>query len=217
MKHDFTELVFILDKSGSMAGLEKETIAGFNDMLAKQRGVAGDCNLTTVLFDHTYRLLHERRDTSSVKPISEEEYAVGGNTALHDAIGRTIHKFDDVMRIACAERREGKVLFVIITDGLENSSRDFSAVDIRQAIEHRTSQHGWEFIFLGANMDAVTTAVDLGIARNRAQSFHADKAGVSMNFRALGETTVDFRHKASVKEDWNSTIDEDYKERGKKQ
>lgn len=143
MKHDFTELVFILDKSGSMAGLEKETIAGFNDMLAKQ--------------------------------------------------------------------------FVIITDGLENSSRDFSAVDIRQAIEHRTSQHGWEFIFLGANMDAVTTAVDLGIARNRAQSFHADKAGVSMNFRALGETTVDFRHKASVKEDWNSTIDEDYKERGKKQ
>jgi uncharacterized protein YegL len=214
MKKGLTELVFILDKSGSMGGLETDTIGGYNSMLAKQQTVEGECHITTVLFDNNYELLHDRIDIKAVSPITEKEYQVGGSTALLDAIGRTIHKIGNAQKHTADDYRAEKVMFVIITDGEENSSREYSAEKIKAQIERQKTKYGWEFIFLGANIDAVETAGRFGISADRAQNYHADSAGVELNFRVMSEAVATFREGAAMPEGWNDEIQKDYKKRG---
>lgn len=214
MKKGLTELVFILDKSGSMGGLETDTIGGYNSMLAKQQTVEGECHITTVLFDNNYELLHDRIDIKAVSPITEKEYQVGGSTALLDAIGRTIHKIGNAQKHTADDYRAEKVMFVIITDGEENSSREYSAEKIKAQIERQKTKYGWEFIFLGANIDAVETAGRFGISADRAQNYHADSEGIELNFRVMSEAVATFRECAAMPEGWNDEIQKDYKKRG---
>lgn len=198
MKQDLTELVFILDKSGSMAGLEKDTIGGYSAMLEKQRDVAGECVITTVLFDHGYELLHDRIDIRAVSAISEREYAVGGSTALLDAIGLTIEKIEKAQRHTAEEYRAGKVLFVIITDGEENASRRYAPAKVKSLIERQKERRGWEFIFLGANIDAVETAGRYGIGADRAVDYVPDAEGTELNFRMMSATVATYREHGTV-------------------
>lgn len=216
MKKGLTELVFILDKSGSMGGLEKDTIGGFNAMLAKQKSIEGECHITTVLFDNDCVLLHDRIDIKAVSPISDKEYSVGGSTALLDAIGKTIHKIGNAQKHTADDYRAEKVMFVIITDGEENSSREYSAEKVRAQIEHQKARYGWEFVFLGANIDAVKTAGQFGIAPDRAQNYHADGEGVELNFRVMSEAVASFRETSAMPTGWNNEIQKDYKRRGRK-
>lgn len=216
MKKGLTELVFVLDKSGSMGGLETDTIGGYNAMLKKQQLVDGDCYITTVLFDNHYVLLHDRIDIKAVGPITEKEYQVGGSTALLDAIGNTINKIGNAQKHTAENYRAEKVMFVIITDGEENASREFSAERIKQMIEHQKNTYSWEFVFLGANIDAVKTAADFGISADRAQNYHADSDGVELNFRVVSEAVTSFRECAAMPKDWNKEIQRDFKRRGRK-
>jgi uncharacterized protein YegL len=215
MKKGLTELVFILDKSGSMSGLETDTIGGYNAMLAKQQTVEGQCHITTVLFDNNYELLHDRIDIKAVSPITEKDYQIGGTTALLDAIGRTIHKIGNAQKHTAQDYRAEKVLFVIITDGQENASREYSAEEIKSQIERQKTRYGWEFIFLGANIDAVQTASRFGIAEDRAQNYHADSEGVELNFRVMSDAVAEFRECAAMPEGWNDEIQKDFKKRSR--
>lgn len=187
------ELVFILDKSSSMAGLESDTIGGFNSMLQKQKALDGECWITTVLFDNHYELLHDRIDIRAVGPMTEREYQVGGSTALLDAIGRTIQKLVGVQRNTAEEYRAESVMFVIITDGAENSSREYSSRKVKAMIEHEREEYGWEFVFLGANIDAVETAGRFGIASDRAVDYVPDGTGTELNFQMMSEAAAAFR------------------------
>ena len=219
MKKDLTELVFILDRSGSMGGLENDTIGGFNSMLAKQQAQPGECRITTVLFDHDYEVLHDRIDINAVKPITDKEYYVRGNTALLDAVGRTIDKIGSVQKNTAEDFRAEKVLFVITTDGMENASNEYSYGKIKAMIKHQKSKYGWEFIFLGANIDAVEVAGRFGIGRNRAQSFHNDSAGIAVNYDVVSKTVAEFRGAPlglGISDAWGTQIDEDYRQRGGK-
>lgn len=215
MKTGKTELVFILDKSGSMAGLEKDTIGGFNAMLNKQKGIEGECTITTVLFDNRYEILHDRIPIQGIQTMTETEYQVGGSTALLDAIGRTIHKIVNVYRHTAKEHQGDKVMFVLITDGEENASRVYSYEKVRGMIELQRNRYGWEFLFLGANIDAIQAAGDFGIAPDRAQNFHADKDGMAVNFKVMSEVVTTYRNEGSVKKDWNHGIERDYEKRKK--
>ena len=184
MKKNSTELVFILDKSGSMSSLEKDTIGGFNSMLEKQKKAAdGWCRVTTVLFDDRCTILHDRIDIAEVKPMTDADYCADGMTALLDAVGTTIDKIRNVQKSTADEGRAEKVLFVIITDGMENSSREYSLPKVRSMIEEQRSR-GWEFVFLGANIDAVETAGSLGISRDLAADYVPDGKGTKMNLAA---------------------------------
>ena len=214
MKKGLTELVFILDKSGSMSGLESDTIGGFNSMLQKQKDLEGECRITTVLFDHRYELLHDRIDIRAVGPMTEKEYRVGGNTALLDAVGRTIQKLAAVQKNTAEDYRAEKVLFVIITDGQENASREFSSQKVKEMIELEKEQYGWEFVFLGANIDAVETAGRFGIAPDRAADYLADGEGTALNFRAMSETVAAFRATGAVPAAPLEAIRRDVKARG---
>jgi len=216
MKKGLTELVFILDKSGSMAGLETDTIGGYNAMLKQQQAVEGECHITTVLFDNNYDLLHDRIDIKAVSAITAKEYQVAGSTALLDAIGRTIHKIGNAQKHTAKDYRAEKVMIVIITDGEENSSREYSAEKVKALIEQQKTKYGWEFIFLGANINAVETASRFGINADRAQNYHADNAGVELNFRVMSEAVSTFRESAAMPEGWNDEIQKDYKKRGGK-
>jgi len=219
MKTNLTELVFILDRSGSMGGLESDTIGGFNSMLAKQREHDGECRITTVLFDNEYEVLHDRIDIKAVSPITEKEYFVRGNTALLDAVGRTIHNIGNVQKHTSEEYRAEKVLFVITTDGMENASREYTYDKVKAQIERQKSKYGWEFIFLGANIDAVEVADRFGIAGNRAQNFHNDSKGIALNYSILGKAVSAFRSEsacAPLADDWSAEIEADYKRRGKR-
>jgi len=218
MNANMTELVFILDRSGSMGGLEGDTIGGFNSMLQKQQAEPGECRITTILFDHEYEVLHDRIDIKAVSSISEREYFVRGNTALLDAIGRTINKISGVQKNTAEDYRAQKVLFVITTDGMENSSREFTYSNVKAMIERQKSEQNWEFIFLGANIDAVETADRFGIPASRAQNFNNDSEGVALNFAVVGETISMFRcaqADAAIPDDWSAKIDADYKKRRK--
>ncbi len=193
MKKNLTELVFILDRSGSMCGLESDTIGGFNSMLEQHKTLDGACNITTVLFDNNYELLHDRIDIRAIKPITSKEYYVAGSTALLDAIGKTINKIGNVQKNTADEYRAAKVMFVIITDGAENSSREYSSKQIKSMIERQKKRYGWEFIFLGANIDAVETAASFGIGANRAVDYLADLEGTRNCYGALNMATSAFR------------------------
>lgn len=192
MKNQRTELIFILDRSGSMSGLESDTIGGFNAMLEKQKKEAGECRITTVLFDSQYELLHDRVDIDKVQPITEKDYFVRGSTALLDAMGKTMHKIERVQQ--CEPSR---VLMVIITDGEENSSREYLLETIKMKVKF-LKEKSWEFIFLGANMDAVTTAGHMGIDPHHAVDYVADSEGTELNFKVMSDAVSNFRSSGFV-------------------
>ncbi|AGA67869.1 hypothetical protein Desdi_0321 [Desulfitobacterium dichloroeliminans LMG P-21439] len=216
MKKDLTELVFILDRSGSMSGLESDTIGGYNAMLAKQQKEPGEAIITTVLFDDRYELLHDRINLRGIAPITDKEYYVRGNTALLDAVGKTINKIGNVQKHTAEEERAEHVMFVITTDGLENASSEFNYAKVRRMIERQQSKHGWEFIFLGANIDAVATAERFGIGKDRATNYHADSEGTSLNYEVISEAVSCVRASRSLDKKWKERIDEDYKRRSGK-
>lgn len=209
-----TELVFILDKSGSMHGLEQDTIGGFNSMLQKQKELDGECRITTVLFDNRYELLHDRIDIRAVSPMTEKEYQVGGTTALLDAMGRTVQKLVSVQKNTAKEYRADRVLFVIITDGQENASQEYSSDKVKGMIQLEKEKYGWEFVFLGANIDAVETAGQLGISRDRAVDYVPDGAGTALNFQMMSETVAAFRETGAVPGAPLEAIRKDRKARG---
>lgn len=213
MKTGRTELVFILDKSGSMSGLEKDTIGGFNAMLEKQKAIPGECHITTVLFDNNYHLLHDRFDMRGVAPLTAHEYQVGGSTALYDAIGRTIHKIGNAQKHTAEDYQAEKVMFVIITDGEENASREYSLAAIKAQIERQQTNYGWEFIFLGANIDAVQTASRFGIGADRAADYLADSEGTNLNFKVMSAAVAEFREKRSISPEHFEEIRRDVKKR----
>ena len=211
-----TELVFILDRSGSMMGLESDTIGGFNSMLQKQKEQEGEANITTVLFDNLYEKIHDRVPADRVNPLTENEYFVRGSTALLDAMGRTIHEMALIQKALPKDCKAEKVIFVITTDGMENASRHYNAERIKQMIERQKARYGWEFLFLGANIDAVETAGHFGIGADRAVNYHADSAGTQLNYEVLSEAICAVRGSAPLGADWKKRIDEDYENRGKR-
>ena len=214
MKKGLTELIFILDRSGSMSGLGSDTIGGYNAMLEKQKKEPGEAVITTVLFDDKYELLHDRINIRGIEPITEKEYYVRGTTALLDAVGRTIGKIGNVQKHTAEDERAENVMFVITTDGMENASREYSYEKIRWMIEHQKSKYGWEFIFLGANIDAVDTAERFGIGQDRAVNYNADSEGTLLNYEVISETVSNLRACREISEDWKDRIEEDFKKRG---
>ena len=193
MKKGLTELVFIIDRSGSMEGLESDTIGGFNAMLKEQQAVEGEAVVTTVLFDNQYELLHDRINIKAVSPLTDKDYTVRGTTALLDAVGKTISKIRTVQKQTAEEYRAEKVLFVVITDGLENASREYTAEQIKKRIEKQKEKYGWEFVFLGANMDAIMEAGKLGIAADRAHKYSADSNGLFAAWGVIGLASTAYR------------------------
>ena len=213
-KNNITELVFIIDRSGSMSGLEKDTIGGFNSMIEKQRKEEGECYVSTVLFDHETKVLHDRVKLSEVKPMTEEDYTVRGTTALIDALGGAIHHIGNVHKYARPEDVPANTMFVIMTDGMENASRYYSSDRVKQMIERQKKRYGWEFLFIGANIDAVETAARYGIDADRAVNYHADKEGTRIVYQSVANAVCSLRENKELKADWSEEIDRDYKERG---
>lgn len=216
MKKGLTELVFILDRSGSMAGLESDTIGGYNSMLEKQKKEAGEAVITTVLFDDHYELLHDRINIKGIMPITEREYYVRGSTALLDAVGRTISKIGNAQKNTADQERAENVMFVITTDGLENASREYGYDQVRHMIERQKKHYGWEFLFLGANIDAVETAAKFGIGADRAANYHADSEGTQLNYEVVSEAVSCLRGSKQLNKDWKARIDKDFSQRGSK-
>ena len=213
MRKNLTELVFILDRSGSMCGLEADTIGGFNSMIEKQKREPGEALVSTVLFDHESTVLHDRVPLGCVAPMTARDYSVRGSTALLDAIGGAIHHIGNVHKYAREEDRPEHTLFVITTDGMENASRHYSSDRVKQMIERQKSRYGWEFLFLGANIDAVETAGHFGIDADRAVNYHSDSKGTALNYEVLSETICAVRSSQPLGSDWKKRIDEDYKRR----
>ena len=209
----FTEIVFILDRSGSMAGLEEDTIGGFNSLIQKQKKEDGKAVVSTVLFDDKCEVLHDRKDLIEIAPLTEEDYYVRGCTALLDAVGGAIHHIGNVHKYARAEDRPEKTLFIITTDGMENASRKYGYEKVKRMIERQKERYGWEFLFLGANMDAVSVAGRFGIAPERAVRFHCDEKGTELNYRVLSETIANVRCGAPMEASWKEEIERDYEER----
>ena len=213
-----TELVFILDRSGSMSGLESDTVGGYNAMMEKQKYVEGDITVTTVLFDDYYELLHDRVKYEELSPMTERDYFVRGSTALIDAIGKTIYKIENAQRYITKEHRADKVIFVITTDGLENSSREFRAEQVKKMVTQKREQDKWEFIFLGANIDAIETAEHYGFLRSRSMNFCADRQGLEVQYNTIGDTLYCMaEHTGAFSDvemmDCLAPIAEDYEER----
>ena len=208
-----TEIVFILDRSGSMSGLESDTIGGFNSMIEKQKNEPGECFVTTVLFDNAVETLHDRVKLSEIKKMTEKEYFVRGSTALLDAIGSTIKHISNIHKYAREEDVPAHTIFVITTDGMENSSREYSSDKVKKMIGKK-KEKGWEFIFLGANIDAVETARSFGIAKENAVNYHCDAKGTAINFACVGKAVSSMRAKGKMDESWREEIDADYASRG---
>ena len=213
MKKGLTEVVFILDRSGSMAGLEKDTIGGFNAMLEKQRRGEGQALISTVLFSNESAVIHDRVDARDVPPLTEKDYFVCGCTALLDAVGGAIHHIGNVHKYAREEDRPERTLFVITTDGMENASRHYDLRRVRTMIERQKARYGWEFLFLGANIDAVDTAARLGIDADRAANFHCDAQGTQLNYEAVSDAVSAMRCAAPLSADWKQRIDRDFQSR----
>jgi len=210
-----TELVFILDKSGSMAGLEADTIGGYNSMLKKQKKAEGEAFVTTVLFNHHYELLHDRINVKGISPITEKDYEVSGTTALLDSIGFTIQKINNVQKHTSKNERAEKVLFVITTDGMENASREFTADKIKKMVQYQKEKYGWEFMFLGANIDAVSTAAQFGIDEDYAVDYHSDEQGTQLNYQMVSEAVTNLRSGKKIDRSWKEEIERDYSRRSR--
>lgn len=211
-KNNITEIVFILDRSGSMGGLESDTIGGFNSLINKQKKEEGECFVTTVLFDSLVETLHDRVKLSEVSDMTDKEYFVRGSTALLDAVGSTIEHISGIHKYVRKEDVPANTIFVITTDGMENSSRKFSAEKVKKMVEAK-KEEGWEFIFLGANIDAVSTAKSFGIAEERAVNYHCDAAGTAINFACMGQALSSVRRKGKMDASWREAIDEDFESR----
>ena len=209
---NLTEVVFILDRSGSMEGLEADTIGGFNSMLAKQKKTEGEVLVSTVLFDHEIEILHDRVPLSEVKNMTREKYWTRGSTALLDAVGSSIQHIKNVHKYDREEDRPDKTLFVITTDGMENSSHHFDYNEVKKLVEAQ-KESGWEFIFLGANIDAIGTASHLGIDADRAVNYHSDSIGTKAIFSGISSFVSSFAAMPEVGNSWRKAIDEDYKQR----
>ena len=215
MKKNLTEIVFILDRSGSMAGLEDDTIGGFNAMIEKQKGEEGEALVSTVLFDQLSEVVHDRVDLQKIRPMTRKEYYVRGCTALLDAVGRAIHHIGNVHKYAREEDRPEKTLFVITTDGMENASREYTYDRVRRMIGRQKERYGWEFIFLGANIDAAREAARFGISEDRAANYHADSQGTAVIYEAVSEAVCNVRASRPMRADWKRQVDEDYQKRSK--
>ena len=216
MKKNLTELVFILDRSGSMQGLEGDTIGGFNAMLEKQKREPGEAFVSTVLFDDRTEVLHDRVKVGRVRPMTQKEYTVRGCTALLDAIGGAIHHIGNIHKYARAEDVPEHTLFVITTDGMENASRRYSAQQVKDMIQRQKEKYGWEFLFLGANIDAVETAGRLGIAPDRAVNYHCDSQGTRLNYEVVSQAVAAVRCSAPLDAHWKDAIEEDFRKRQRK-
>jgi len=211
---NLTEVVFILDRSGSMSGMEDDTIGGFNSMIDKQKNSEGEALVSTILFDYETEVLHDRVPLSEIKPITEKDYWVRGSTALLDAIGKSIKHIKNIHKYAREEDRPDKTLFCITTDGMENASIIYSYQQIRKMVEAQ-KEKGWEFLFLGANIDAIETASNIGINRDRAANFHNDHSGISHSYGAFGHALACFMSNNIIGEDWKADLDKDFKDRQK--
>ena len=215
MKKNLTEIVFILDRSGSMAGLEKDTIGGFNAMIEKQKREDGEAVISTVLFDNEMEVVHDRVDIQTIQPMTEKDYWVRGCTALLDAVGGAIHHIGNVHKYARPEDVPEKTLFVITTDGMENASRRYSYDKVKRMISRQTERYGWEFIFLGANIDAAKEAARFGIKADNAANYHADSEGTAVVYEAVNRAVSSVRAKRPMGAAWRKSVDEDFKNRGR--
>ena len=215
MKKNLTEIVFILDRSGSMSGLENDTIGGFNAMIEKQKGEPGEALVSTVLFDNETQVIHDRLPLEKIRPLTRKEYYVRGSTALLDAVGGAIHHIGNVHKYAREEDRPEKTLLVITTDGMENASRKYTYDRVKMMIRRQQEKYGWEFIFLGANIDAAKEAARFGISQDRAANYHADSVGTAVIYEAVNEAVCSVRASKPMSKDWKRRVDEDYQNRGK--
>ena len=222
MRENLTEIVFIIDRSGSMNGLESDTIGGFNSMIAKQQKEEGEAIISTVLFDDETDVIHDRVPIGDVKNLTDEDYRVRGCTALLDAVGGAIDHIGKIHKYARKEDRPAKTLFVITTDGLENASRYYSFKDIKRMIERQKEKYSWEFLFLGANIDAIKVAANMGIGKDRAANYNCDETGTALNYQVLEKAVSCVRkcRSADMAETfaggvWKEDIDTDYLKRGK--
>ena len=215
MKKNLTELVFILDRSGSMQGLEGDTIGGFNAMIAKQKKEPGKAFVSTVLFDDQLEVLHDRVRLDRVRPITAKQYYVRGCTALLDAIGGAIHHIGNIHKYARPEDVPEHTLFIITTDGMENASRRYSAQQVKEMIQRQKEKYGWEFLFLGANIDAAKEAARFGIGADRAVNYKCDEAGTALNYEVISEAVCSVRAARPLGADWKRRIDEDVQKRGR--
>ena len=207
-----TEMVFILDRSGSMAGLESDTIGGFNAMIEKQKKEEGEALVTTIFFNNRSETVHDRVKLADVPKLTDKDYVVGGCTALIDAIGLAVDHIEKIHKYARPEDVPGNVVFVITTDGLENASRIYTSGDVKKTVEKK-KEEGWEFLFIGANIDAVETARHFGISEDHAANYHADKKGTATVFSAVGGALCRARAAKPIEEDWCAEITEDYESR----
>lgn len=212
-KNNITELVFIIDRSGSMGGLESDTIGGFNSLIEKQKRQDGKCFVTTVFFDNLIETIHDREELINIKNLTEDEYYVRGCTALIDAIGTSVKHIENIHKYARDEDVPENTMFVIITDGMENASHQFSSGEVKKMIETHKEEDGWEFLFIGANIDAVETAKHFGINEERAVNYHADKKGTSVVYKAMERAVGCVRASMPLKRSWSEDINEDFKSR----
>ena len=213
MKKNLTEIVFILDRSGSMHGLEKETIGGFNSLIEKQKKEAGEALISTVLFDNECEVIHDRINLRAISPLTEKEYFARGSTAMLDAVGGAIHHIGNVHKYARTEDVPERTLFVITTDGMENASHRYTWEKVKNMIERQKQTYGWEFLFLGANIDAIETAGNFGIDAAHAVDYRADGVGTEICYRALDEAVSDIRKLKPLMADWKEVIEEDFETR----
>lgn len=216
MKKGLTELVFILDKSGSMSGLEADTIGGFNSMIERQKREEGEALVSTVLFDNESTVIHDRADIKKVPLLSNKEYSVGGCTALLDAVGGAIHHIGNVHKYARAEDVPEHTLFIITTDGMENASRSYDYDDVKKQIERQKAKYKWEFLFLGANIDVAGVGKKMGISEDRTAKFRNDGKGQALNYKVMSDVVCSIRQCGSIDNDWAKRIEEDEKQRGEK-
>ena len=216
MKKNLTEIVFILDRSGSMSGLEDDTIGGFNALIEKQKQEAGEAYVSTILFDNFSEVIHDRVRLDRVPRMTRKEYYVRGCTALLDAVGGAIHHIGNVHKYAREEDRPEKTLFVITTDGMENASRSYTYDRLKAMIQRQEKEFGWEFLFLGANIDAAREAARFGIRADRAANYHADRQGTAVIYETVNEAICHVRAcQAPLQADWKNRVDADYKKRKK--
>ena len=216
MKKNLTEIVFILDCSGSMSGLEADTIGGFNSMIEKQRKADGEALVSTVLFDNMSEVIHDRVNIHDIKPMTDRDYTVRGCTALLDAIGGAIHHIGNIHKYARPEDVPEHTMFVITTDGQENASHRYTSEQVKKMIERQKEKYGWEFLFIGANIDAVETAARYGISRDRAVNYNADGEGTHILYESVAKAVCNVRASAPLSADWSDEINADYQRRDNK-